>query len=76
MSDPTKIEIENFTTPGRVVNVDRTKFVAMRDALLSVLPSKAPGITSAEAKEMLLPLLPQNRFPDEAKAGWWQKAAQ
>lgn len=76
MSDTSKIEIENFTTPGRVVNVDRAKFVAMRDALVSVLPASAPGITTAEAKEQLLPLLPQGLFPGGAKAGWWQKAAQ
>lgn len=76
MSDTAKIEIENFTTPGRVVNVDKAKFVAMRDALLSVLPEHAPGITSAQAKEQLLPLLPQDLFPGGANAGWWQKAAQ
>lgn len=76
MSNQSKIEIENFTTPGRVVKVDKAKFVAMRDTLLSVLPASAPGITSAQAKEQLLPLLPQDLFPDGAKAGWWQKAAQ
>lgn len=71
-----KIEIENFTSPGHVVKVDRAKYLAMRDALLTVLPEAAPGITAAEAKEKLLALLPQDLFPGGAKAGWWQKAAQ
>jgi hypothetical protein len=76
MSDANKIEIANFVTPGRIVKVDRVKFLAMRDALLSVLPAKAPGITSSEVKERILHLLPQDLFPGGARAGWWQKAAQ
>ena len=71
-----KIEIENFTSPGRTYRVDRAKFEAMRDALLSVLPDTLPGLTVAEAKTMLLPLLPKDLFPGGEKAGWWLKAAQ
>ena len=41
-----------------------------------MLPPAAPGLTVAEAKERLLPLLPQDLFPEGAKAGWWLKAAQ
>lgn len=76
MADAGKIEIENFTSPGHVVKVDRGKYLAMRDALLAVLPTAPPGLTAAEAKQKLLPLLPQDLFPGGAKAGWWQKAAQ
>lgn len=71
-----KIEIENVVSPGRVVRVDKVKYEAMREALLSVLPLAAPGLTIAEAKQKLLPLLPQDLFPGGAKAGWWLKAAQ
>tara|TARA_R110002020_G_scaffold183962_4_gene380557 strand:+ start:583 stop:882 length:300 start_codon:yes stop_codon:yes gene_type:complete len=71
-----KIEIENFTSPGKVYRVDRTKFEAMREALLSVLPSGKPGIAVAQAKALLLPMLPQDLFPGGEKAGWWLKAAQ
>lgn len=74
MSD--KIEIENVVSPGHVIRVDRAKFIAMRTALLSVLPAGSPGLTSVAAKKSLLPLLPQDLFPGGAKAGWWQKAAQ
>ena len=62
-----RIEIENFTSPGQVRRVDRAKFSAMKDA---------PGLTAAEAKQRLLPLLPQDLFPNGEKAGWWMKAAQ
>lgn len=71
-----KIEIENVNTPGRVERVEKRKYVAMRDALLTVLPATSPGLTVAEAKAALLPLLPQNLFPNGEKAGWWLKAAQ
>jgi len=73
---PEKIEIENFTSPGKTYRVDKAKYLAMRDALLAVLPTQVPGLTVAEAKEKLLPLLPQDLFPNGEKAGWWLKAAQ
>lgn len=71
-----RVEIENFTSPGHVQRVDRAKYEAMRDALLRVLPAASPGLTVAEAKSALLPLLPQVLFPGGEKAGWWLKAAQ
>lgn len=77
MPDPSdRIAIENFTSPGRVQNVDRAKYEAMRDALLAVLPASEPGLTVAEAKLRLLPLLNQELFPGGQKAGWWLKAVQ
>jgi hypothetical protein len=71
-----RIEIENFTSPGHVTRVDRKKYMAMRDALMKVLPTRSPGITVAEAKTALLALLPQELFPNGEKAGWWLKAVQ
>ena len=75
MSDD-KIEVENPKTPGRTERLDRTKYEAMRAALLPVLPDAPPGIKVAEAKEALLPNLDQDLFPGGAKAGWWLKAVQ
>jgi len=75
-SDSDKIEIENINSPGRVTRVNRTKYLAMKEALLSVLPKNSPGLTVAEVKAELLPLLPQALFPQGEKAGWWLKAAQ
>jgi len=71
-----KIEIESVTTPGQTQRVDRAKYLAMRDALLAVLPGQAPGLTVAAAKAALLPRLPAALFPGGATAGWWLKAVQ
>lgn len=71
-----KIEIENVNTPGRTQRVDRTKYSAVRNALLAVLPNEPPGLKVAEAKEALLPLLPDELFPQGKTAGWWLKAVQ
>ncbi len=76
VSNNDKLEIENITSPGHTYRVDKTKYAAMKKALLSVLPKTSPGLTVAEAKTALLPLLPQELFPEGAKAGWWLKAAQ
>ena len=71
-----KIEIENINSPGRIERVNRAKYMAMREALLAVLPSESPGLTVADAKEALLPHLPDNLFPQGKTAGWWLKAVQ
>ncbi len=71
-----KLEIENVLSPGRTVRVDRAKYIAMRDALLGVLPATQPGLTVAEAKAALLPRLDADLFPGGEKAGWWLKAVQ
>jgi hypothetical protein len=76
MPDGEKIEIESVTSPGRTERVDRAKYEAMRNALLSILPAEAPGVTVAEAKAALLPRLEQDLFPGGDKAGWWLKAVQ
>ncbi|MXN45463.1 hypothetical protein GR138_09690 [Shinella kummerowiae] len=71
-----KIEIQNINVPGRTERVDRTKYLAMREALLAALPDKAPGLTVAQAQEALLPFLSETNFPERQKAGWWMKAVQ
>ena len=71
-----KIEIENVNKPGKSERVDRAKYQAMRTALLAALPEEAPGLTVPDAKEALLPLLPDELFPQGATAGWWLKAVQ
>jgi hypothetical protein len=71
-----KIEIQNINVPGRTERVDRTKYLAMREALLAALPDKAPGLTVAQAQEALLPFLSETDFPERQKAGWWMKAVQ
>ncbi|WP_048646746.1 DUF6958 family protein [Nitratireductor soli] len=71
-----KIEIENINKPGKTERVSRAKYMAMREALLAVLPAEAPGLTVADAKEALLPHLSEAVFPEGKTAGWWLKAVQ
>ncbi|WP_457582620.1 DUF6958 family protein [Ensifer canadensis] len=71
-----KIEIQNIVSPGHVTRVDKVKYDAMKDALLAALSREQSALTVAEAKQKLLPLLPDDLFPGGAKAGWWLKAVQ
>ena len=71
-----RIAIESVTSPGRTERVDRAKYLAMRKVLLAALPAGSPGLTVAEAKAALLPVLSPDLFPGGAKAGWWLKAVQ
>ncbi|CAN5831828.1 hypothetical protein BH23ACT11_BH23ACT11_07050 [soil metagenome] len=64
-----KIVIECITSPGRIERVNRAKYMAMRDALIPVLPAEPPVITVAVAKGALLPALPVDLFPGGVKAG-------
>lgn len=71
-----KIEIENITSPGRITRVDADKYQAMRQAVVKVLPVTSPGLTAAEMLEGVVGHLPDDLFPQGAKAGWWLKAVQ
>jgi len=71
MSDPTKIEIENVISPDRTKFVDREKYLVVRDALLAILPWQSPGMTEAQAKQALMPQMPEELFPSGDKLGWW-----
>jgi hypothetical protein len=48
----------------------------MRRAYLRVLPAASPGLSIAEITERLPAHLPEDLFPDGAKAGWWAKTVQ
>lgn len=76
MTAPEKFPMENPNSPDRPVRVDAAKYHAMRDAILATLPAEAPGMTVAELKAGLLPLLPEALFPGGEKAGWWLKGVQ
>ena len=77
MPDPSdRIPVRNINSPQHVTHVDRAKYMAMRAALLVVLPITAPGMTPAEAQTALLPHLDPDLFPGGAKAGWWMKCVQ
>jgi len=63
--------MENVNIPGRVVNVDADKYWAVCNAIVSVLPSTAPGMTIAALKEAVRSRVDDALFPGGFKAGWW-----
>ncbi len=71
-----RIDMLNVASPGHVVRVEKPKYDAMKDALLAAVPAGEPGLTVAEIKARVLPLLPETMFPGGAKAGWWLKGVQ
>lgn len=71
-----RVTVRNPASPGATSTVDATKYHAMKDALLQVLPPSAPGLTGAEMLAAVLPHLPAASFPGGAKAGWWLKCLQ
>lgn len=71
-----KIEVENVNVPGQVTRVNAAKYVAMKEALLKVLPRAAPGLTQAEMMAAVLPHLPGDLYPEGKTAGWWVKTVQ
>ncbi|MEQ1943549.1 hypothetical protein ABMA32_14135 [Mesorhizobium sp. VNQ89] len=74
MAKTEKIQIENVLQPGKTYSVDPDKYVAMRKAVLAVLPAKPPGMKVAELQKGVLKNLPDELFPGGATAGWWVKA--
>jgi hypothetical protein len=71
-----KIDVENVNHPGHVRRVDADMYEAMKRAFLKILPKTSPGLTVAEIRERLIAHLPEELFPEGAKAGWWVKAVQ
>lgn len=71
-----KYLMENAVSPDHKVRVDKARFMAMQDAVLAALPTEAPGITPAELRQRIAPILSQHHFPGGEKAGWWMKGVQ
>jgi len=71
-----KIELENVNHPGHVTRVPLDRYEAMKRAFLKILPKTSPGLTVAEIQERVIAHLPEELFPDGAKADWWTKAVQ
>ena len=57
---PQQIAVENINVPGLTTNVNAEKNLAIRKALLKVLPALSPGMTH----------LPEAVFPGGATSGW------
>jgi len=63
-----KIVIENINMPERTSRVDKTKYLAMREALLTVFPVDERGVTQKEMLSLIQPHLPQDFFPEVASS--------
>ncbi len=75
-NDTAKIEVENVNHPGKVRLVDADMYEAMKRAYLKTVPKTSPGLTLAEVRKRVIAHLPDDLFPDGAKAGWWAKTVQ
>ena len=71
-----RVVVQNINHPSSRRLVDATKYHAMRQSLLRVLPVRSPGLTLADALTAVLPELPPALFPGGAQAGWWFKTVQ
>ena len=71
-----KIVVQNVNVPGYTHRVDSTMYNAMRQAMLKMLPRKAPGMTQTEMWQTLPRFAPIGLFPDSGKIGWWMKTVQ
>ena len=71
-----KVEIENVNVPGQITRVDAQKYAHMKQAMLRVLPTKAPGLTGKEIVAQVKPHLPSSTFPGGKTSGWWAKTVQ
>jgi len=61
------VTIENVNHRGSTSTVDAYVYHAMRDAMLKVLPTGAPGMTRDQMLNALVPHLPGDLFPGGAK---------
>lgn len=71
-----KIEVRNINSPDHITRVDKSKYEAVRNAMLKVMTTDKPGMTPAEIIAAVKPVLPQDLFPGGDKAGWWVKCVQ
>lgn len=71
-----RVIVENVIRPGSRRGVDGTKYRAMRQAVLAVVPRRSPGLTLADALAAATSRLPPALFPGGAGAGWWFKTVQ
>ncbi|MGJ4857803.1 hypothetical protein ACN6KF_003795 [Labrys sp. La1] len=72
MTNASRIELLNVNHPGKGRPADAVLYAAM----LAFLPDSKPGLTVAQVQDGVPALLPQDLYPNGAKAGWRVKAAQ
>jgi hypothetical protein len=70
-----KVAVQTPNVPGYTNHVDAQKYAAMRDVILSIMPSKAPGITQGEMFEAVRAKASNHQFPGSTDR-WWAKCVQ
>jgi len=76
MGNDRRVIVENVNHPGQSKLVDTAMYDAMRKAYLEVLPEGPPGLTLVAIADELAGRLPQDLYPNGARAGWWAKTVQ
>lgn len=71
-----QIEVRSPNVAAYRRNVDEGKYLAMRTAVLRVMPARAPGLTQAELFALVAAHVDAALFPDDKKRQWWAKTVQ
>ena len=74
--DAPKVTVQNINKPAYSAKVDAASYMAMKKAMLKIVPKKLPGLTAGEIAAAVVPHLPEDLFPGGAAAGWWSKCVQ
>lgn len=75
-SSDDKIIVQNVNVPGSETRLNKNMYQAMKEAMWKILPQESPGLTQNEIREAVIPHLPEDLYPNGAKAGWWAKSVQ
>lgn len=70
-----KVEVRNVNVPGYRGRLNAEKYQAMRKVLLSVLPSRPPGLTQKEMMQAVRRKASRRMFPASTHM-WWAKSVQ
>jgi hypothetical protein len=68
-------EAENVNHPGTTHRVDAAKYKLVREAMLKLLPKKAPGMTQSDMAAAMRKALSRADFPGTTSS-WWMKTVQ
>jgi hypothetical protein len=68
-------EAENVNHPGTTHRVDAAKYKVAREAMLKLLPKRAPGMTQSEMSAAMRKALQGATFPGTTSS-WWMKTVQ
>ena len=71
-----KIEIENVMNPGHIVRVDADKYERHEAGVSEDTSKDVTRPDRGGSRGGHTPHLPEDLFPQGAKAGWWKKAVQ